>query len=81
MMEASDVIEIKRKIVTLKDKKARALGAMDNIKKRWKEEFACSSEEEVVNLIDTMNKEIAENTRRMNILLEKIEKAYPWETV
>lgn len=76
-----DVADIKAKIAKLKDKKAKAEGAMENIKKRWKSEFECEDEKAVKAKIVELNSSIEENEKRQGTLLEKVEAAYDWGSV
>ena len=80
-MTVEGVAEVKKKIAVLKERKAKAEGVMESITKRWKEEFQCSSKEEVDIKVASLDEEIKEGERRTQVLLKKIEEAYPWETV
>lgn len=81
MITVDQIAEIKKKVSILKEKKARAEGAMENIRRRWRDEYQCNSREEVESKIKALDEEIVENEKRINILLEKIDKAYDWGSV
>jgi predicted RNase H-like nuclease (RuvC/YqgF family) len=80
-MKVEDVVEIKAKIEKLKAQKNKAEGAIENIRKRWKIEYGCNSEEEVKAKIKELDESIKENEKRVTFLLEKVEKAYDWDEV
>jgi len=81
MITVDQVADIKKKIGSLKEKKARAEGAMENIKRRWKDEYQCDGKEAVETKVKSLDEEIAEGERRVGVLLEKIDKAYDWASV
>jgi len=81
MLNIDQIEEIKRKIDLLKEKKAKAEGAMENIRRRWKEEYGCENEEDVKKKLAALEEEIAEGERRLSVLLTKIEQAYDWSSV
>lgn len=76
-----DVKKIRKKIEGLKQRKAKAQGAMENIEKRWKQEFNCSTQEEVEARIQEIEEDISRREKRLEILMDKVEKAYDWEEV
>lgn len=80
-MTVDEVKRVREKINTLKERKAKAQGAMESIRKRWKEEFGCDDQPAVEAKLKTMVEEIGEGERRVGVLLEKIEKSYDWKSV
>jgi hypothetical protein len=66
-MKTEELEQLRSRIETAKEEKAKAEGALEEILKRWKEEFGCGSLEEVALRI----KEIRETVRS---LIEKYER-------
>jgi hypothetical protein len=66
-MKTEELEQLRSRIETAKEEKAKAEGALEEILKRWKEEFGCGSLEEVALKI----KEIRETVRS---LIEKYER-------
>lgn len=81
MLTVEQIPDVKKKIDALKEKRARAEGAIENIRRRWKEEFKCESKEAVDEKIKELEVEVVEVDRRIGVLLEKIDKAYDWGTM
>jgi len=81
MITIDQVADIKKKLDVLKEKKARAEGAMEAIRSRWKDEYQCDSKDAVEAKVRSLEEETTEEERRITVLLDKIDKAYPWETV
>jgi hypothetical protein len=81
MLTIEQIPEVKRKIGVLQERRARAEGGKETIRKRWKDEFNCDSVEAAREAKERKVQEREELLRRLTVLLEKIEKAYDWESV
>jgi hypothetical protein len=76
-----DVKGIKEKIDRVKERKAKAEGAMESIRKRWKTEFGCEDQAAAQAKLNSMREEVAEGERRVGVLLDKVEQACDWSKV
>lgn len=72
-MEIEKLQEIKNNIDEAKSEKDQALGAIEQIKKKWKEEFDCKDEKEVQSLISTYEDQIKKLDDKYKKLTDEIE--------
>ena len=73
-MNIERIEEIKEKIEEAKSSKSKALGIIEQIESKWKEEYGVSSLEEAVSLLEKYKTQIQTLTKKSNDLEEKLEK-------
>jgi hypothetical protein len=78
-MTADKFQELKDKIDTLKEKKAKSKGSMDSIEKGWKEEYGFSTIEEAVSKQDELKTDIETGEKKLNKLMDKIESSVQFD--
>ena len=74
-MEVQELQNLKEKIEIAKADKAKAEGAIEQIEKRWKDEFECKDVDEVKVKIKDTEKEIETLTEKRDGYVEEIETA------
>lgn len=72
-MTPQDLHSLKNKIETAKAEKARAEGALEQIKKTWKDEFGCSTIEEIEAKIKETQDQISSLETKYNSLISELE--------
>jgi type I site-specific restriction-modification system R (restriction) subunit len=73
--------DIKRKVETLKEQKARHEGMLQSIIEQWKTQYNISTIEEAEALLFTMKEQEAENDRRKQDLMARLEGLTNWALV
>lgn len=74
-MNIQELEELKEKIDKAKEDKAKTEGAIEQIEKRWKDEFECSSVDEVKTKIEKTKNEVEELTVKRDKYIEEIQEA------
>lgn len=74
-MEVKELQNLKDKIETAKADKAKAEGAIEQIEKRWKDEFECGSAEEVEKKIKETEAQVESLTEKRDKYIKEIEDA------
>ena len=80
-MKIEQLEELKKKIDSAKNKKARAEGTLDGIKKRLKEEFGVSTLKEAQEKLSTLEADIEKDESRLKELLEELDGVTDWESL
>lgn len=73
--------DIKRKVETLKEQKARHEGMLQSIMEQWKTQYQISSLEEAEALLLQMKEQEAKNDERKQELMTRLEGLTNWALV
>lgn len=77
-MKIEQLEELKKKIDSAKNKKARAEGTLDGIKKRLKDEFQVSTLKEAQEKLTELEADIEKDEIRLKELLEELDGVTDW---
>lgn len=80
-MDAQQLEVLKKKIDAAKNKKARAEGALDNIKEQLKKEFQVNTLKEAQTKLDELNKDIEKDESRFKELTEELNEITDWDAL
>ena len=72
-MNVGQITEITKKIEDAKIEKSKAAGIIEQIEKRWKDEYDLSSLEEAKERVKTYTNQIESLEKKSNTLLEELE--------
>jgi len=80
-MDVKEFEAIQKKIEVLKDKKSKAVGAIENIMADLKNKFSINSIEEAEKELKAKEAEIAENEEFLESEYAELKKLHHWEFV
>jgi hypothetical protein len=73
--------DIKDKIKSAEQKKDRAEGALERLKKSWKDEFGFTTIEEVEEKIAELETTIADDEKKLKKNEDKLESMVDWDSI
>jgi len=77
-MDAREFEQIKKKIDILKEKRAKANGAIENILDTWKKQYNINSLEEAQEQLDALQEEYDTNTKKIEGWYEELKGLTNW---
>ena len=77
-MDAREFEQIKKKIDILKEKRAKANGAIENILDTWKKQYNINSLEEAQEQLDALQEEYDTNTKKLEGWYEELKGLTNW---
>jgi uncharacterized protein YlxP (DUF503 family) len=81
MMDAQEFKAIVNKIDVLKEKRAKANGAIENILDTWKKQYSISSVEEAQEQLDSLQKEYDANNTKIDAWYNELKGLTNWAAV
>jgi len=72
-MEVKELQQLKEKIEKAKSEKAKAEGSLEQIQKRWKDDFDCTSVDQVEAKIKETEEQIKSLTEKKDNYIKEIE--------
>lgn len=80
-MDVRQFENIKQKIETLKQKKAKAEGSIESIEANWEKQFQFSTIEEAQKKLDEYEKTINENENQIDELYKELNELTNWSLI
>lgn len=80
-MDADDVVRIKELIRKAEAESLKAQGAIDSIRKQWKEEYGTDDPSEIAKEYDKLNEEYETLKKRQDDVYEKLSTAVDWDDI
>lgn len=80
-MEIERVERIKGIIEKAEIEKARAEGAINSIKKQWKEDYGTDDVEELKKQLEKMNEDKNKLEARLTSIEDELESAFDWDAI
>lgn len=81
MGNVEKMMKIKDTIERLKLEKAKKLGILEDIKKKWKTEFGTDDVEEIKKKLNSLMEEQEKIGAKKEAIYEKISTMYDWEEI
>ncbi len=80
-MKTEDLIQVKKKIDSAKEKKARAEGAKAKIEEQWARDFQVNSLDGAKSKVAEIELAIKKDDAKLTTLLEELEKVTDWSKI
>lgn len=80
-MDASEVFKIKDLIRNAEAESLRAQGAVDSIKKQWKDDYGTDDPVDIAREYDRLNEEYESLKKRQEEVFEKLSTAVDWDDI
>ena len=80
-MDTRDFERIKRLIKDAEIQSAKSQGVIDNIKKKWRDEYGTDDIDEIRKKLEEMKNKRDELSSRLNNLYMKLENSYDWDSL
>ena len=81
MMEIKDFENLKKKIESIKDKRSRAEGSLEQVKSQLFEKFKVKTIEEAEELSKKLSKEIESDKIKFNKYLKELDDITEWDKI
>lgn len=80
-MDVNTFTKITEKLETLKQKRAKAEGTLENIQKEWQETYGTTDEEIIKKKLDEITKTIDTTTETIDTLYDELKSLTNWDLI